>query len=269
MQINNEALKFLKPSPIQRQGPTSPMVMRTMSEEDAQRKPQVPGQDRVQIAEGVYADMMKPDANAKMSEAVHTKLLTGKPLSDEELSWLKENNPVEYQKALIIKAEREMYKKELENCRSKEDVDKVKQRKLEQFCAEANKIQGSSMSRDDKIKAMKFLEMRRMAIEDEHKTFLDTAKYKNLPQKRKKDDPEPTPQQDDATIKSLMEELKQMQAEGIKGPDAANVDEAATAPAPKAATQAPSPADVAPPAEAPAPAEPLPEAPTIPLSLLA
>lgn len=182
MKVNNEALSFLNKSGFAKlsQNGQSAQAVRRMSAEDAARKPLVPGQDRVQIREGVFADMVKPGSGASTSQSMHQKLMAGKPLSDEDLTWLKENDPIQYQKALLIKAEHEAYKKELERCRSKEEVQKLKQRK------EANSIQSSSMSQDDKIKAMQFLEMRRAAIENEHKTFVDTERYKLLPENGRK-----------------------------------------------------------------------------------
>lgn len=263
MKVNNEALSFLNKSGFAKlsQNGQSAQAVRRMSAEDAARKPIVPGQDRVQIREGVFADMVKPGSGANTSQSVHQKLMAGKPLSDEDLAWLKENDPIQYQKALLIKAEREAYKKELERCRSKEEVQKLKQRKMEQFVAEANSIQSSSMSQDDKIKAMQFLEMRRAAIENEHKTFVETERYKLLPEKReKKDDAPPPAELDDPTTKALAAEMKEADkaVDDAAGTTATGVEHA-DAPAPE-------PTPVEAPAEPPAIVEE-PELPT--LSVLA
>lgn len=272
MQVNANALSAFR-TPLRFGQNQSETVVRSMDEESARRLPQVPGQQRVQLAEGVYADISKPEDN--MGATIGAKMTSGKPLTNEELAWLRENDPVGYQKALFMKMEREAYKRELENCRSKEEVAQVKQRKMEMFCTEAGKITSSSMSADDKKDAMMTLEYRRRAIEDEHKTFTDSSRYKMLPQKRKeKDEKTIRDPEDDKQLQQQMKDAAKAAKEAKEAEATRQQPGAAEAPAEEAGAaatgQPTAPESAAPPSETPAaaPADvpvqaPPPEAPAV------
>lgn len=283
MQLDVNALSFIRKPLTQFIQNQQPVEVRRMGEEDAKRLPPVAGQDRVQIGEGIYADMTSPDSTAQMGEAIYTKLQAGQALTDEEMAWLRTNNPEMYQKALLIKLEREMYKKELENCLSKEDVAKVQQRKMQTFCSQASDILGSSMSKEQKLEAMDFLEMRRKAVENEHQTFIESNRYKQLPQKRKKDDEdkEALELKENEEYKRLDAKYAAMAPAGAEDAQAAKDTQQAgnggaqpAAPVAEAGTEAAGPPDVAaaaaPPPEPAAGTAPPPEAPPeyLPLSLL-
>lgn len=94
------------------------------------------------------------------------KLHSGKKLTSEEMNYLRVKNPQLYAQAARVQAMRENLKKQLENCHSKEEVEKV---------------YGNSVSMVSKNDPMK--EAIVAAYDDVMKEFKKTDKYQALPQK--------------------------------------------------------------------------------------
>lgn len=99
------------------------------------------------------------------------KLRSGKKLTSEEMNYLRVKNPQMYAQAARVQAMRENLKNQLENCRSKEEVEKV---------------YGNSVSMVSKNDPMK--EAIVAAYEDVTKEFKKTDKYQALPQKEEDTD---------------------------------------------------------------------------------
>jgi len=136
--------------------------------------------------EQIIADIRKINEDQQRGNnisAIESKLMSGKKLSGVDLEYLKEHAPELYEKAIKIMRERAEYERELSRAKSKEDVDKIHQRKMQQFVAEARAVAKSSMSAADKIDAMKTIQMRMFAILDEHLDFMQSEDYQKLPDK--------------------------------------------------------------------------------------
>jgi hypothetical protein len=115
--------------------------------------------------------------------SLRSKLLSGGSLTENELRYLKENSPEDYDKAVQVERERAQYKHELEKCRSKEDVKKLNERKLYHFSAEAKSISNTpDISPAKKRELLEFLCMRMAAIMNEHSNFQKQAQYQQLPE---------------------------------------------------------------------------------------
>ena len=99
-------------------------------------------------------------------EKIMQKLRSGKKLTAEELNYLRAKNPQLYVQAARVQAMRENLKNQLENCKSKEEVEKV----YGDFT--------SMISKDDPMK-----EALVAAYDDEMKEFKKTDKYQALPAK--------------------------------------------------------------------------------------
>lgn len=114
---------------------------------------------------------------------IHGKLMTGAKLTKEELEYVREKNPEMYEQAVKAEREREQYKKELENCRTKEDVERLHQRKLHQFATEAKAISSNpNIPKAKKIELLQTLNMRMNATLDERAAFMNTKEYFQLPE---------------------------------------------------------------------------------------
>lgn len=94
------------------------------------------------------------------------KLRSGKKLTSEEMNYLRAKNPQLYMQAARVQAMRENLRNQLENCKSKEEVEKV----YGNFT--------SMISKDDPMK-----EALVAAYDDELKEFKKTDKYQALPAK--------------------------------------------------------------------------------------
>ncbi len=100
------------------------------------------------------------------------KLRIGQRLSIEELSWLRQNSPALYAKAVRIEQERTGFRKQLERCSTKEEARRAHENKTQQLVCEGAEIGKSGMSSGDKLDAMDTLQMRMAAVDDEYRSFL-------------------------------------------------------------------------------------------------
>ena len=132
------------------------------------------------------------------------KLKAGQSLSPQELAYLKENSPALYEEAVKLQAEREQYKKELENCRTQEEVEQLKARKLQGFLNTTQTImQNPNIPKGKKQELMDKVLRRLMMVELEHRQFVGSDRYQTLPKdedelRGKKDkDGNPIPQPED------------------------------------------------------------------------
>ena len=113
-------------------------------------------------------------------ELLHSKLKRGEELSSSELNFLKQNSPGLYEKAVKINQERKEYKQQLESCKTKQDVEKMKNLKMNRFAKEIEAINRSPLSQSEKEEKLEMVKMRQAAIENEHKQFVKTNHYKSL-----------------------------------------------------------------------------------------
>ncbi len=187
--------------------------------------------------------MAEDDKKARTLTAIGNKLMYGQRLTKDELEYLRAHNPKEYEKAVFIEQERELYKEELKQCRSKEDVKKLKERHMMNFMHQSDIIQRSDMSEDDKKIALRFIQMRMAACENEFQTFAETGDYKKLPLKRRKedeDDPAPyaTGERQAMILKAKLEQINNpKKTTGTASVTATSTTEADT-PAAESAAQA-------------------------------
>ena len=139
-----------------------------------------PMNDNPQIAH--IKQWSEDQTRSRRIAAASSKLMSGAKLTPEDMETLRRHSPELYQKAVRIQREREAYKKALENSRSKEDVERLRMQKLNEFTTEIGAIRGNSnLSTEEKREQLEFLHMRMMAILDEHAAFTQTAKYQSLP----------------------------------------------------------------------------------------
>ena len=121
--------------------------------------------------------------------SIYGKLMSGQELSPSELEYLRKHSPDLYEKAVKIKQERAEYKRELANCRSKEDVERLRQSKLLGFASEARAISRAKIPPEEKREKLEFLTMRMNAVLNEHHKFTQSAEYQKLPATSKNDKP--------------------------------------------------------------------------------
>lgn len=113
---------------------------------------------------------------------IDAKLAAGEELTPEEIEYLRQNNPQALKDYEDTQRERENYKRALRNCRTKEEVERLKYTKMGQFMAEAKKISSNAcIPKGKKVALLKRILQQATAVEDEHKEFLKTSRYASLP----------------------------------------------------------------------------------------
>lgn len=113
---------------------------------------------------------------------IDAKLAAGDKLTPEEIEYLRQNNPQALRDYEETQRERENYKRALRNCRTKEEVERLKYTKMGQFMAEAKKISSNAcIPKGKKVALLKRILQQATAVEDEHKEFLKTSRYAGLP----------------------------------------------------------------------------------------
>lgn len=132
-------------------------------------------------------DNMSSEEQQKLGEKIHSKLLSGKKLSKREMDYLQQTNPLMYKKALIVEMEREQTKKQLANAKSKKEVRDIQDRKMMQYASEQKALDRTPMSKEAREDTKQFIQMRQEMFKDEIKNFKETGRYKNLPEKAKKE----------------------------------------------------------------------------------
>lgn len=123
---------------------------------------------------------------SRKSTDIDTKLQTGEELSAEEIEYLKKNDPEALKEYEEVRRERASYKKQLKDCKSKEEVEKLKMTKMGHYMAEAKKITNAPyIPKAKKYQLMKKMLKKTSAVETEQEKFLQSSRYAKLPDEEK------------------------------------------------------------------------------------
>lgn len=131
-------------------------------------------------------DMAKIREGNQMS-FIDNKLKSGAELTPDEMEYLKKNNPDAYREYEEVKREKEAYKNQLKNCKTKEDTEKLKMTKMGSFMAEAKSIsQNPNIPKAKKLKLMEKLLKKTLNVQQIHTEFTKSQRYQNLPTEEEK-----------------------------------------------------------------------------------
>jgi len=131
------------------------------------------------LAESIekQAEMDKPEI-----QAIYTKVQYGKKLSPTEMKYLQTNDPETYAKALSIQQEKKAFENELKQCRTKEDVQRLKMTKVATSFAAVKDIESNPNISDAKKLEYVMMENARVeAISDVVDKFVEKGEYDKLP----------------------------------------------------------------------------------------
>ena len=135
----------------------------------------------------ILLDSLERQAQTERSATseVYTKLKTGGTLTEEEIAYLKEHDPealAEYEKA---QTEKKAYENALKNCRTKEDVQRLKLNRMGSFAAQAKEIASNPyIPKDKKVVLMQRLNNEVCMIRDAHQAFEKSRAYEELPEEQ-------------------------------------------------------------------------------------
>lgn len=148
------------------------------------------GQDKKKLTEMTAEERQLQDFREQAEQMrksqkhanIDAKLAAGEELTPEEIEYLRQNNPQALKDYEDTQRERENYKRALRNCRTKEEVERLKYTKMGQFMAETKKISSNAcIPKGKKVALLKRILQQATAVEDEHKEFLKTSRYASLP----------------------------------------------------------------------------------------
>lgn len=139
--------------------------------------------------DGILLDSLERQAQTERersaSSELYTKLKTGGTLTEEEIAYLKEHDPealAEYEKA---QTEKKAYENALKNCRTKEDVQRLKLNRMGSFAAQAKEIASNPyIPKDKKVVLMQRLNNEVCMIRDAHQAFEKSQAYEELPEEQ-------------------------------------------------------------------------------------
>lgn len=190
------------------------------------------GQDKKKLTEMTAEERQLQDFREQAEQMrksqkhanIDAKLAAGEELTPEEIEYLRQNNPQALKDYEDTQRERENYKRALHNCRTKEEVERLKYTKMGQFMAEAKKISSNAcIPKGKKVALLKRILQQATAVEDEHKEFLKTSRYAGLPteeEAREAEKAEKEQQEAENTNAEEIEnteEVKNSDAEGAEG----------------------------------------------------
>lgn len=122
------------------------------------------------------------DNSAQMAAQIDLKMMSGKRLSAQEMEYLKEHDPETYKKAKAIEMEREAYERELKNCKTKEEVQRVKAAHAAAGLDQVNNVKNNpNIPSGKKLALIKQELAKSTALEDSMRSFVKSGDYKKLP----------------------------------------------------------------------------------------
>lgn len=129
------------------------------------------------------ADLLKTLNTSSVSrEQIDAKMRSGKRLSAAEMNYLKENDPQTYQKARAIEMEREAYERELKQCKTKEEVQRVKLSHAAASMASVKNIETDPHIPEGAKLGLMMQELARTkALSDAEQEFVKSGDYQALP----------------------------------------------------------------------------------------
>ncbi len=129
-----------------------------------------------------YKEDLEQMRESKKLSDISTKLKAGSSLTSEEIEYLQRNNPELYKEYEEIQNEKKAYERELENCKTKDDVEKLKLNKMGSLLAEAKSIMNNpNIPEGKKLGLMEKILKKTMGIQDVHMEFVKSARYLSLP----------------------------------------------------------------------------------------
>ena len=139
-----------------------------------------------------YQEQISQMHESNFQQELRAKLDSGQELTPEEEQYLEKVNPDALKEHEKLKEEVAAYRKQLQNCRTKKDVEKLKLYKMGQFMSEVKTVSNDPHIPKAKKKAMlEQILKRTYAIEKEHNDYTKTPEYQTKPDKEPYEDVSP------------------------------------------------------------------------------
>lgn len=130
-----------------------------------------------------YQDDLERMREQSRQAEITNKLKAGYTLTNEEITYLRRNNPEALKEYEEVKQERAAYEKQLKSCKSKEETEKLKLTKMGSFLAETKAISNDPyIPKSKKLQLLEKLQEKAAGVQAVHQDFTETLRYQQLPE---------------------------------------------------------------------------------------
>lgn len=134
----------------------------------------------IKQAADIYCSSKKN--NDEKLSAIHSKIQQGSSLTADEMNYLKSKDFVTYQRLKRNQNELESYEKSLRQCKSKEEVQKLKLQHINSGIMELKSVKNNpNVSDSDKLAAAYSCQQKISALNKATQKFIDSGAYAKLP----------------------------------------------------------------------------------------
>ena len=155
-----------------------------------------------------FKEQAAQNKEAEVANGIANKVMSGKTLSSEEIEYLQQKNPELLKKYREMQEEMKAYERQLRNCKTKEEVERVRVNKVNGYLAQAKSISHNAVIPKAEKKAMLEQIMARLTnMEKVHVKFVKSVEYKELPKEQEiaKERAELTSERQEAATQMLKE----------------------------------------------------------------
>ena len=129
-----------------------------------------------------FQDQLEHNRETQKRQKIDNKIMSGGSLSPEEISYLEKNDPVALKKYRETKEEKESYKEKLRQCKTKEEVDRVKLQKLGELESSLSSVvNDQTIPKSAKLAKAQEILAKTNNIEAAHLEFVKSADYQSMP----------------------------------------------------------------------------------------
>lgn len=134
-----------------------------------------------------FQEQLEHNREAEKRQKIDNKIMSGGSLSPEEISYLEKNDPAALKKYRETKEEKESYKEKLRQCKTKEEVDRVKLQKLGELESSLSSVvNDATIPKSAKLAKAQEILAKTNNIEAAHLEFVKSAEYQSMPTEEEK-----------------------------------------------------------------------------------
>lgn len=138
-----------------------------------------------------FQEQLEHNREAEKRQKIDNKIMSGVSLSPEEISYLEKNDPAALKKYRETKEEKESYKEKLRQCKTKEEVDRVKLQKLGELESSLSSVVNDpAVPKSAKLAKAQEILAKTNNIETAHLEFVKSAEYQSMPTEEEKKEQE-------------------------------------------------------------------------------
>ncbi len=128
-----------------------------------------------------YKEQLEQTRESDKYNSLSTKIQSGAVLTSEEITYLEQKNPQLLKTYREIQMEKKSYERQLRNCKTKEEVERLKVNKVNGYLVEARSIANNpNIPKSAKKAAMEVIMAKLTNIQKAHYKFVKSPQYQEL-----------------------------------------------------------------------------------------